>query len=211
MSEDKVPLTLRAAQALQVASGCGCMVVLVATVGAYFLWASHFWYSLGLIVFGLVTLVIFVKLAELAEAARKFHEANEEMVPLIKAGGAALASAYDAVTSRTIRTKVAGVMFANPDGTDRQEIIRRFCKPDGELMLKPEPDNERDEFAISVWVRTSPGPKPRWKQIGYIKSDRTEDVHALYDDGLAVSARILQVTEGGPDRRCGVNIEIFTS
>lgn len=211
------------AEALAVVAGLGCLTLLAAGAGAYFLWPGTT--ATLLIVLAVVGFIVCVsagagasKLQEIDEALPSEDEL-ESAAELARQGrdlvkdvaGKARESLADFVspTKGSIRTKVSGVTFANPDGTDRQEIIRRYCRAGGELLLRPEPDNEHDDLAISVWVRTSQKAKAKWRQIGYIKSDLVEDVHALYDTGNAVFSRILQVTEGGANRTLGVNIEVY--
>ena len=43
---------------------------------------------------------------------------------------------------RTIRGRIAGVSYRNDNGTERQAIIRRHCRPGMEIVLRPEPDNK---------------------------------------------------------------------
>ena len=42
---------------------------------------------------------------------------------------------------RAFHTKVAGVTKRNGDGTRRQSLIARYCKPGMPVILKREPDN----------------------------------------------------------------------
>lgn len=209
--------------ALAVLGGMGCLTFVAAAAGAYFLWPGTT--ATLLLVLAVVAFIVGVAAGAGCGKLQKFQEelptkeeleAAAEMAlkgrDLVKDVAGKAREALGEIVSPTkgsIRTKVSGVTFANPDGTDRQEIIRRYCRAGEELLLRPEPDNEHDDLAISVWVRTSPKTKARWRQVGYINADLVEDVHALYDTGNAVFSRILQVTEGGAKRTLGVNIEIY--
>jgi hypothetical protein len=55
--------------------------------------------------------------------------------------------------AKPIYTSVAGVTFDNDDGTNRQDIIRRFCNSGDELDVRPETN---DRFGIvrsaTVWL-----------------------------------------------------------
>ena len=53
---------------------------------------------------------------------------------------------------RTIRSKVVGVTFPNPDGSDRQRIIRKFCRAGKSLDVRLEPQNPHSKNAIGLWV-----------------------------------------------------------
>ncbi len=112
---------------------------------------------------------------------------------------------------RTIRSKVVGVTFPNRDGSDRQAIIRRFCRTGMSLDFRREPHNPHSKNAIGVWV---PGRRflifPARYQIGYINDELAEALREDIDQGCGMSGRILDVTGGGwfRKRNYGVNIEI---
>jgi hypothetical protein len=112
---------------------------------------------------------------------------------------------------RTIRSKVAGVSFPNPDGSSRQRIIRKLCRAGTTLRVRLEPQNRYGENAIGLWVLG------RWLlmfpteyQIGYINEELATGLRRDIDDGCSISVRILDVTGGGWFRKrfYGVNIEI---
>jgi hypothetical protein len=109
---------------------------------------------------------------------------------------------------RTIRSKVVGVTFDNPDGASRQAIIKRFCDAGMELEIRPEPDNPHDENALGVWVRTGGHFGSRGLQIGYIRSELADELGESLEKGCEISARILEVTGGGRGKNFGVNIEL---
>ena len=112
---------------------------------------------------------------------------------------------------RMVRSKVAGVSFRNRDGSNRQRIIRKFCRAGKSLDVRLEPDNAYSEDAMGLWVRG------RWLfivparyQVGYIKNQITSEIREDVVRGCRISVRILEVTGGGWFRRhyYGVNIEI---
>src|SRR5205085_6202559 len=51
---------------------------------------------------------------------------------------------------RSIHTKIRGVTYANPNGADRQRIIRQWCHAEDALWLCREPQNRADRNAIAV-------------------------------------------------------------
>lgn len=93
--------------------------------------------------------------------------------------------------SRTFRTKVVGVTFQNPDGTNRQEIISK-CKVGEYVLLKRDYNNSYDQYAIAVLRKTG-------EQIGFIDKDvafRHEGMNDLaphIDQGGEVAAKIVDL------------------
>ena len=96
-----------------------------------------------------------------------------------------------------IYSKVAGVTFANDDGSSRQALIRRHVRAGAKLLAIREPRNPRDRNAVGLWVRTWLGRR----QIGYIRSELAADLA-----GQPLRAVVTQVTGGGPGKAYGVNI-----
>ncbi len=109
---------------------------------------------------------------------------------------------------KTIRSKVVGVTFDNPDGTSRQAIIERFGAAGMDLEIRPEPDNPHDENALGVWVRKGGHFGSRTLQIGYVRSELADELRESLEKGCEISARILEVTGGGRGKNLGVNIEL---
>ncbi len=112
---------------------------------------------------------------------------------------------------KMVRCKVAGVSFANDDGSSRQRIIRKYCRIGKSLEVRLEPDERYSEDAMGLWVRG------RWLlifparyQIGHIKNEIATQIRADVIRGSPISVRILDVTGGGWFRKelYGVNIEI---
>ena len=108
------------------------------------------------------------------------------------------------MSQRIIRTKLVGVTFRNDDGSKRQSLIRRRCRPGTVLRAIREPENEFDSDAICGWARGWLG---RWGQIGYLSADLAGDLAELVDEGDRLTIRVLDVT-GGWFRSRGVNVEI---
>ena len=105
---------------------------------------------------------------------------------------------------RSIRSKVAGVSHRNPDGSERQSIIARYCRPGQRLLLIPEYDHPTHGDAVEVWVDTSRG---RY-QVGYLRAGLVDDVIDHLDAGGLVEVEVLDVTGGGDDQYLGVNIRV---
>jgi HIRAN domain len=105
-------------------------------------------------------------------------------------------------------SKVYGVTQQNDDGSDRQTIIRDYVRPGMQLIVKREPDNPYDDFAISLWVKARTlGIFESQRQIGYINSSVAEDLAPYLDKGGWSRITVKDVTGGG-DRNFGVNIFI---
>lgn len=101
---------------------------------------------------------------------------------------------------REIRTKLVGVTFDNPDGTNRQEIIRREVRKGMKLVAVPEPDNPVDPNAITVCVRYRFG---RSSQVGYLSASLARDLA-----GMPLAIEVLEVTGGKSGKVYGVNVRV---
>jgi hypothetical protein len=109
---------------------------------------------------------------------------------------------------RGFYSKVAGVTLRNDDGSDRQAIIRDYVWPGLQLIVKREPYNPCDEFAISLWVKA----KTIFifeteRQIGYLNTKIAEELSPYLDHGGWAQITVKNKTGGGDHRR-GVNIFI---
>lgn len=101
-------------------------------------------------------------------------------------------------------TSLAGVSHRNPDGSQRQRIIRA-CRAGERLTLVREPDNEYDEFAIAVYSVSG-------RQIGYVKTELAERLCEQLDDGCGVAMYVKEVTGGVAGKpTLGVNVAVFVS
>ena len=106
---------------------------------------------------------------------------------------------------RTFRTKVAGLIHNNSDGTSRQAILRK-CTTGEYLLLQRDYDNAFDEYAIAVLRKTK-------EQIGFIPRDvafrhpAMNDLAPHMDQGGEVKARIVALIGG----ECEIEIEVIGS
>lgn len=70
-------------------------------------------------------------------------------------------------------SKVSGVSYPNPDGSSRQEIIKKYCQPGRRLLLIKEPENKYDPNAIAIYIEVG----PKKYQIGYVSAAANRDLH----------------------------------
>lgn len=88
---------------------------------------------------------------------------------------------------------VVGTGFANRDGRNRAEIIRRCCRPGSAVTLVREPENPHDPNAIAVYID---GPKLLGifgggkMQIGYIREGTAKSLARRLDAGKAVTGKV---------------------
>ena len=99
----------------------------------------------------------------------------------------------------SFQTKVVGITESNPDGTSRQELIRR-CRRGEPLLLIREPDNPDDENAIAVCRQSG-------EAIGYLTKYVAEDLAPQIDAGKILDAKLKRFTRHRGEPR-GVMIEI---
>lgn len=83
--------------------------------------------------------------------------------------------------------KVVGVTYPNPDGTERQHLIRHL-KVGDVVLLKREPDNSGDRDAVAVFNRHG-------QQLGYLP--RFNGVAPAMDRGGQLNAAVHRVVGGG--------------
>ena len=103
-------------------------------------------------------------------------------------------------------TKIVGVTFANPDGSDRQEIIEdleELCQesPFVPLKLIREPQNTFDHNAIQVHDEQG-------RQLGYLSRSVSETLAPMMDNGIEVLCTLSQITGHSLDQNFGINIKI---
>lgn len=103
---------------------------------------------------------------------------------------------------KNIFTNVAGIMYKNDDGTDRQEILRR-CQEGDEVELVREPNNMYDPNAVAVYVGN--------EQVGYLFREEASEVAPLLDAGYIADVTIYEIDmdKEGNIKRC--HIEIYLS
>jgi hypothetical protein len=114
--------------------------------------------------------------------------------------------------ARTIHTKIRGVTKTNPDGTDRQEIISKWCGCGDALYLARERGNPVHANAIQVLRVVCPdGPDDPHvgEQLGYVSHELADDLAPDMDEhGFVLLAKILEVTGAEDGHSLGVNIQI---
>jgi HIRAN domain len=84
---------------------------------------------------------------------------------------------------RSIHTKIRGVTKENPDGANRQQIIKQWCRSGDALFLVREPNNPVDSNAIQVRRIVYGDTQDKYllgEQIGYVshelcRGSRSED------------------------------------
>jgi len=95
-------------------------------------------------------------------------------------------------------TKVVGVTYQNPEGADRQKILKK-CREGERLVLKREYNNPQDRDAIGVF-------RMNGEQIGHISSDicssgpEQEGLAEAMDMGCNAFAEIKNITGGYGDK-----------
>lgn len=107
--------------------------------------------------------------------------------------------------NRTFRTRVVGVTFQNPDGSNRREILNK-CKIGEYVLLKRDYNNNYDQYAIAVLRKAD-------EQIGFIakhvafRHEAMNDLAPHMDQGGEVSAKIVALIDG----ECDIEIEVIGS
>jgi hypothetical protein len=113
---------------------------------------------------------------------------------------------------RSIHTKIRGVTYTNPDGADRQSIIKQWCQAGDALWLYRQPNNPVDRNAIAVRrvVCSDVPDNPRvGEQLGYLSKELAEELAPDMDKhGHVLMAHIMEVTGGDNSHSFGVNIQL---
>lgn len=116
------------------------------------------------------------------------------------------------MSDKSFFSKVAGVAHKNPDGKDRQEIIKKHCKPGMDLILKREIENPYDSHATGVWIKAKSLFSSSEFQIGYLNRMVAKEVAEHIDSGGKARAKITTITGDTKGKKTrGVNIEITLS
>jgi len=107
-------------------------------------------------------------------------------------------------------TKIAGVTHENPDGTNRQLLIRTL-NPGEPLIVTREPKNRFDKNAIRLGVLRGFLSKKE-HQVGYISAEIAGDYARMLDLGGRMDVVVSEVTGGGGmlwwKKNYGVNIKV---
>lgn len=113
---------------------------------------------------------------------------------------------------RSIRSKIRGVTKRNADRSDRQRIIRQWCRSGDALCFVREPNNPVDRNAIQIRriVCSDVPDKPRiGDQLGYLSRELAEELAPRMDaDGFVLMAEIMDVSGGHNGESVGVNFEM---
>jgi hypothetical protein len=142
------------------------------------------------------------------EIERAAREAEKQAERLRKEQERELRRQERANRPQGFHSKIHGVTKRNDDGTDRQSLIRDYVQPGMPLIVRREPDNPYDEFAISLLIKTRTlGIFEAERQIGYLDSCIAYDLAPYLDKGGWTRITVKDVTGGG-DRNYGVNIFI---
>jgi hypothetical protein len=143
--------------------------------------------------------------------------APENAAPLIQSGKSYPFSEIDPDPNfphvRSLRTKIRGVTKTNPDGANRQGIIRKWCRSGDALYLVREPNNPVDSNAIQVRRIVCADLTDRnvklGEQLGYLSRELAEEIAPSMDEqGFVLMAKILNVTGAEYGYSLGVNIEV---
>ncbi len=105
-----------------------------------------------------------------------------------------------------IVTRVVGVGNCNPDGTSRQNAVKRFAKPGTEVILNRVNSTEGDPNTIQVLLPGMAGKKPHC--IGFLPGRVCEKLARHLDASRNVTAVIhgLVTEEGSPNTSLKVKI-----
>jgi len=110
----------------------------------------------------------------------------------------------------SFHSKVAGTSQKNPDGSDRQEYIKRYAKEGDELLMVPEPYNTYSPAAIGLFVVRDEGVMRKTKtayQLGYVSAAVAPKLHQLWAEEKRVRGFVSEVTGGTRDKPTrGVNL-----
>jgi hypothetical protein len=88
---------------------------------------------------------------------------------------------------------VVGESHRNPDGTSRQQLIRKKARRGLEITLVPEPENLHDDQAVKVCL-------PTGEQLGYLSSGDAADLTEQREAGWHHAAIIHRVLGGSTDK-----------
>ena len=102
--------------------------------------------------------------------------------------------------SKVINTKVAGVTFANEDGTKRQDIIKGLTMGERVLLVRDH-ENEHDFYAVQV--QTMEG-----EVIGWVPRQKTPQIAPAIDTGVLVLGMVASRGKAQGKDLLGLNIDI---
>ena len=85
-------------------------------------------------------------------------------------------------------SKVAGVTKDNPDGRNRQDILKT-CKTREKLTFVREPNNPYSKNAVAIYRGAD--------MLGYVNEDFAATIAPMIDSGAVVTGNISSITGGG--------------
>ena len=105
---------------------------------------------------------------------------------------------------------VAGTGFENGDGSERATIIRKHVKDGMPIFLVREPDNKHDPNAVAVFIEIGGlfGLGKSRKQIGYLKSSRSNIVASKLDAGEDITGSVKSHYAPGEKKHPRVSLEL---
>lgn len=103
-----------------------------------------------------------------------------------------------------IITRVVGVGNCNPDGTSRQNLLKKYARPGAEVILNHVLSKEGDPNTIEVLLPYAENKKPRC--IGFLPGRVGEKLARRLDADHAVTAVIHDlITEEDPALRIKIS------
>lgn len=87
-------------------------------------------------------------------------------------------------------SKLTGVAYSNPNGTQRHKLIRKHAKVGRPVHLKREKDNKFDKNAVAVFLEVKGLFTRKLVQIGYIPQHQAGKVSRLIDGGQEITGHI---------------------
>jgi len=102
--------------------------------------------------------------------------------------------------SSRLGVTISGVTHSNDDGVNRQ-LIAATLTVGQSLLLKQEPKNQFDRFAVAVTTTTG-------RQVGYIPKEISRAVSNALQEGTRITAVVSKV-KGGGDLKFGIDAELL--
>lgn len=107
---------------------------------------------------------------------------------------------------KIFHSKIAGVSHKNLDGSNRQEIIKKYAKAGCDLIIMPDISNPVDKNALGLWIDIG---RKQLKQLGYISHELAPEIRQAKATGHQVAIEISNITGGSKSKTTyGVNIRI---
>lgn len=143
-----------------------------------------------LIIGGLIFLVYFL--------IKKNQKGQPKSAPAPKPADTPEPKAADTNVLLDTHSKVAGVTKNNPDGRNRQDILKT-CKSREKLTFVREPNNPYSKNAVAIYRGAD--------MLGYVNEDFAATIAPMIDSGAVVTGNISSIT-GGDKATYGCNYHI---